>query len=1453
MRHTVRKTRIGRRFRITSTFLAGVLATATAIVALPPLSSAGAAILPATYTAQGPAPINGGQTENLAPGNLVAGAIQTVVAHPSDPAILWVGTVNGGIWKTTNATAPNPHWVPETDQNVGLSIGALELDPTVGTNTALLAGIGRSSSFNGTGSALNGLLRSGDAGATWTPLGTAQLTGENINGVAPRGNTIVVSADATGLGGIFRSTNGGTSFTRISGTNGLANSPAFDLVGDPSNNQRLYAATTTGLFRSNDTGATWTNVTDAVALPFINGTTGKIELSAQNPGGTNVVYAGVINNGQLAALLRSTNQGTNWTALDLPTTNESGTIVGIQPEEDDAGGQGATHFSILADNTNANLVYVGGDRQPSNNNAFPNSIGATTFSGRLFRCNASLAAGSQCSAITHNGTNNNSAPHADSREMMWDGNGDLIETDDGGIYRNTDPATNNGVWQALDGDIQISEQHSCDYDNVANIVICGDQDTGAAEQSSAGSTSWNELSQGDGGYVAVDDIGGGSSVRYSSSNSLGATGFRRRTCTAANVCANSAPGFNVVGQGQTIQNFETSGAGQSTLPLNTPLVLNKVDGNRLVVASNTRLYESTDQLDNLNIIVGALPGRVTRAVAYGGRQSGSDVPGVLWYGTNDGQLFLRSGAVGNPVALPGWTNGVATDIVLDRENWATAYVTNGTAVYRTTDAGATFTNITGNLLGVSPNAQIWSLEVVPVGSTGQYAVLAGTDLGVFATQTQNLGVWAEVGSGLPNTHAFDLHFDATDNVLLVGTLGRGSWLVQNANAIVPVANLRVTKTDSPDPVKAGDELFYTVTVTNDGPGTALGPVVVDTLPAEVTYLSDSGGCSFNGLTNQLTCGLADIPNGQSKSFTIKTRVKSDAVVNDSDGTILIQNTASVGGVSVDTTTSDNTFTESTFVQEASDLKVTKLCKPDGTLDAGQTGTCTIFVDNLGPSSARDVVVRDTNVSNGAFTFGTVTPSQGTCDPPASGVITCHLGNLAVASTTETGRASVAVNVSATEAVDINDIANATAATPDPNTANNQAQGSIRVTAVTDLSITKVGPANATAGNNITYNLSITNNGPSTATGVTITDDLSAGVDVLSVSGSGGASCNAGVPGDSSRPTTCSYGNVAPAGSRTMTISVHIHPDLLGTIHNDARVSSTTFDNDLSNNLGNAATVVAASADLSITKTDSPDPVLAGNNLTYTITVTNGGPSTAVAVAINDTLAAGTSFVSAVDGNGVTACALVQPNIVSCDLATMAPATSKIIILTVKVAASVYPPGTVLTNTATVSSTTPDPVSANNSATAGTTVNTAADLWLDKTGVQRSGNPSPVITYSLIVHNDTGCESDAQSSPTPTCGAGGPSDARNITVSDHLPLDPKKLVVQFISPQCTYSKTTHTVTCSTANLPAGATVTFVIEAQAQGSVGTITNSATLSSATPDPVTANNTNAVTLVMKGGTGKR
>jgi hypothetical protein len=352
---------------------------------LPPsLSASALSEVPGeAWIAQGPSPTLGGQTENVVPGNEVAGAIQTVAAHPTDPNTVYVGAINGGIWRTRNATDVRPHWTPLTDHLPSLSIGALEFDPA--NADRLLAGTGRFSSLAFFGDVLNGLLLTSDGGDSWTEITHPLLLGENISGVAVRGDLLLAASNGTfGLGGLFRSTDGGSSWTQVSGSNGLPNQDVFDLVGDPTYPFRFYVSVrATGIFRSDDGGATWVNV--SLASPAL---TGVITLTGNNntemsTAGDGRLYVAVLVNGRPAYIGFTDYLGASWMAMDLPQTLESnGEVEGLNP-----GGQGYIHFSIRADPVLSHIVYIAGDREDS---PFPNFIGARNFSGRLFRGNTTV-------------------------------------------------------------------------------------------------------------------------------------------------------------------------------------------------------------------------------------------------------------------------------------------------------------------------------------------------------------------------------------------------------------------------------------------------------------------------------------------------------------------------------------------------------------------------------------------------------------------------------------------------------------------------------------------------------------------------------------------------------------------------------------------------------------------------------------------------------------------------------------------------------------------------------------------------------------------------------------------------------------------------------------------------------------------------------------------------------
>jgi uncharacterized repeat protein (TIGR01451 family) len=520
-----------------------------------------------------------------------------------------------------------------------------------------------------------------------------------------------------------------------------------------------------------------------------------------------------------------------------------------------------------------------------------------------------------------------------------------------------------------------------------------------------------------------------------------------------------------------------------------------------------------------------------------------------------------------------------------------------------------------------------------------------------------------------------------NNGVMVGTYWSNA---DNACVPFPTADLELTKSDSPDPVAAGEQLFYTLSVTNHGPNDVPDVSVTDHLPSQVQFQGDDHNACVEGPTGTLTCNFGKVKIGQTETVVITTKVKANAV-SGAGHPIGITNSAEVSSVKViDPNPDNNSDSTSTTVVDRADIRLTKLCKPDGPMLAGDTATCTILVDNLGPSDARNVVITDTHVSNGSFTIlGETASPSGSCSASA-GVVTCNLGTEPAG-----GRTTIVVRETATEAQDVNDCASVSSDTPDPNSANNEACDGVSIIAVSDLSLTKTdSPDPLVAGTDITYTLTATNNGPSTAPSVVIQDPLPGSVTVVSVSSAGGT-CVPGVPGDPLHPTRCTYSSIGPSGSRTMTLVVRVNPGDHRVVTNEASVSSTVLDPDLSNNTASATTSVQI-ADLGILTTSDADTYKPSSQITYTLTVVNNGPGNANNVVVTDPLP-----LSANDRVAILdpACTL-SGFTATCNLGTMAPLASRAITI------AIIPKGKTgsISNTATVAATTFDPFASNNSST-----------------------------------------------------------------------------------------------------------------------------------------------------------
>jgi hypothetical protein len=776
------------------------------------------------WVEQGPGPITGGLVEGLP---TTAGAVEAIATDPHNADLVYVGAVNGGVWRTTNATAANPTWTPLTDlQLPGLAINSLAVSP-VNPNT-IYAGTGSVSSFStfATNPGI-GLAQSTDGGSTWQLLASDTLARQNIRSVVPTtlggGGVVLVATQLAADpqfkllsrdgGGVYRSTDGGAHFTRISGGagTGLPDQAVSDLVADPSNPNRFYAAVPVpvsgaatgheGVYRSEDGGLTWAPVN--IGLAGL-GTSLRILLAVHNSPGNDVLYADVIGtNGHLQGVFRTGDLGGTWASMGLPS---------IDLYEN---AQGGTHGAIVADPHDPNVVFVSGDGDAHS--------GGVVETGVMVRGDASQQ--NPWSSLLGNDCHG-TAPHPDSRAMVFDADGNILQGDDGGVYRLAAPNDKNTrAWMDMNGNLATAEFHSVAYDPLSNVILGGTQDNGTPEQVAAGGTTWDNVQPvGDGGLVAVDADQAahpGTSIRYSSYQYL--DDFTRRTVDGNNVVVSTDP--------VKLQIVAGPGANKNLLHYDTGIsfyqqfVLNAVDPRRMLIGTRN-LYESFDRGDSLTNLgsAGAFVGGndffqliAGRPMAYGGRLNGVAYPDVIYAGAGSGPdgPFPGSGArilhrahLGDPLtALTAYPGDEVVALVVDPQDYRRVYASDtDNRVWASFDEGATWRELTANLPALNPYAFGTTLEIYSASpSPTEDVLLLGTLGGVFemAHPDQPGAHWELLGSGLPHTLPIDIHYDYTDGVLLAGTLGRGAWTLDHPFAPVPVAAAALSPVTAAVPPASG--------------------------------------------------------------------------------------------------------------------------------------------------------------------------------------------------------------------------------------------------------------------------------------------------------------------------------------------------------------------------------------------------------------------------------------------------------------------------------------------------------------------------------------------------------------------------------------------------------------------------------------------------------------------------
>ncbi|MFO1424981.1 MAG: DUF11 domain-containing protein [Candidatus Competibacteraceae bacterium] len=542
------------------------------------------------------------------------------------------------------------------------------------------------------------------------------------------------------------------------------------------------------------------------------------------------------------------------------------------------------------------------------------------------------------------------------------------------------------------------------------------------------------------------------------------------------------------------------------------------------------------------------------------------------------------------------------------------------------------------------------------------------------------------------------------------------------------ADLSITKTDGVTTATPGGSVTYTITASNASAVPATGATVADTFPAVLTCTwtcvgAGGGTCTASGSGN--LNDTVNLPAGASVTYTASCAIAAAAT-----GTLSNTATVTIAG---DPNAANNSATDTDTLTPQANLGITKT---DGVTTAtpGGSVTYTITASNAGPSNAPGATVADTFPAVLTCTWTCVGAGGGTCTASGSGNINDTVNLPSGGSVTYTASCTIAAN--ATGSLSNTATVAAPGGVTDPTPGNNSATDTDTLSASADLAITKTdGVTTATAGGSVTYTIVASNAGPSNALGATVADTFPAALTCAwTCVGAGGGTCAASGSGNINDTV-----NLPSGGSATYTASCAIAANATGSLSNTATVAAPggVTDPTPGNNSATDSDTLAASADLSITKTDNSTTYTPGGSVTYTITASNAGPSNVTGATVADTFPAALTCAWTCVGAGGGTCAASGSGNLN-DTVNLPSGGSATYTASCTVATSATGP---LSNTATVAAPggVTDPTPGNNSATDTDAMATIFDPPSGRKTVNAAG--VPVLEWRMVWINNGNAVAD----------------------------------------------------------------------------------------------------------------
>ncbi|HSP08010.1 MAG TPA: sortase [Candidatus Dormibacteraeota bacterium] len=694
------------------------------------------------------------------------------------------------------------------------------------------------------------------------------------------------------------------------------------------------------------------------------------------------------------------------------------------------------------------------------------------------------------------------------------------------------------------------------------------------------------------------------------------------------------------------------------------------------------------------------------------------------------------------------------------------------------NSNVTFT-ITATNNGPSNATGVEVTDVLPAGLTYVSSTASGSTS--YSSGTWNIGALTNGANATLSITATVTGTSAVTNTATKTAEDQPDPVGGNNSATATVtgqaADIALTKTVSNTVPNQNSNVTFTITATNNGPSNATGVEVTDVLPAGLAFVSSVPSAPYNSGTGVWNIGA--LANGSNATLSITATVT---------GTSAVTNTATKTAEDQPDPVAGNNSASASITPVAADIAIAKSVD-NPTPNLNTNAVFTVTAHNNGPSNATGVQVTD--VLPPGLTFVSAVASPGTYDPVTGLWNIGAVGNGGTATLTITATVTSLANV-------INTATKTAEDQVDPVSSNNSASSRVAC-CLADIAVTKtVDNATPNFGSNVTFTVTATNNGPRSASGLQLTDQLPTGLIYVSAIPSGTTTYD--------RVTGIwNIGGLANTSSATLAITAKVN-----TLAPTTNTATKTAENEADNTAGDdsaSATITPVAADIAITKTVSNTVPNQNSNVTFTVTASNNGPSNATGVRVTDLLPAGLNYISSTPSQGAYDSATGVWNVGA--VTNGANATLSIVATVTGTSA--------VTNTATkTSEDQADAVAGNNSATARVT-GQAADIALIKT----VSSPTVALGSNAVF--------------VVTATNHGPSNATGVQVTDILPAG-LTLVSSVPSGATTYNSGTGV--WNIGALANGANATLSIVATVNTTSLTTNTASKTAEDQPDPAAANN---------------